>query len=105
MHIVLSLMAFGLVAVNGFGTWAVSRRRPLVARLFLAAALTSCVVAVAYLFDHPVAWWLLLCACALTFFSSWLNARLVIGVVEWQNHLARGAVLLVILALGWWAAG
>lgn len=101
----LSLVAFGLVAVNGFGTWAVSRRRPLVARLFLAASLTSAVVAVAYLFDHPVALWLLLCACVLTFVSSWLNARLVIGVVEWQNHAARAGVLVLILALGWWAAG
>ncbi|MBX3143168.1 MAG: hypothetical protein KF813_05405 [Trueperaceae bacterium] len=105
MHIVLSLVAFGLVVVNGFGTWAVSRRRPLVARLFLAASLTSAVVAVAYLFDNPVALWLLACACVLTFVSSFLNARLVIGVVEWQNHLARGATLLAILALGWWVAG
>lgn len=104
MHLLLSLVAFGLVAINGFGAWAVSRRRPLVARLFLAAALTSCVTAVAYLFDDPSAWWLLVAASLLTFFTSWLNARLVLGVVVWSNHLARGGVLLAIVVIARWLA-
>ena len=85
------------------GAWAVSRRRPLVSRLFMLAASVTTVAAVAYAFLFTGAFWILLSGAALTFVSSFLNARLVLGAVTWQNHLARALVLAGLVVLGWLA--
>lgn len=97
MHWLLLLVAVALTVINTFGSWAVSRRRPLVARLFLLAAMVLTVTAVAYAYRLDLAWWLLLAGAVLTFVASFLNARLVIGKVEWPNHLLRFVALAVVV--------
>ncbi len=103
MHVLVTVLGLATAAVNVFGAWAVSRRRPLVSRLFMLAAAVVTVASVAYAYSFRGAFWLLLAGALLTFVSSLLNARLVLGVVVWQNHLARGAALAALLALAWWA--
>ncbi len=93
------LVALGLVVVNAFGAWAVSRRKPVVARLFLLAAMVLTVAMVAYGFADRVAWWVLLAGTVIGYLASYLNARLVIGKVVWPYHLLRAAVLAALLAL------
>ncbi len=96
------LVAFGGVAVNAFGAWAVSRRRPLVARLFLLAAMVLTVAGVAYGYRASGAWWVLLAGALVAYLASFLHARLVLGKVVWSNHVARGAAFAAALALAWW---
>lgn len=99
MHLLLIGLALGLVVVNTFGAWAVSRRRPLVARLFLLAAAVLTVTAVAYAYRVDAAWWLLLAGVVVSFVASFLNALLVIGKVVWPNHLLRAAAFALLLYL------
>lgn len=105
MHVVVTVMTVALAAVNVFGAWAVARRRGLVARLFLLAAAVLVVAAVAYSFRFTGGFWILLAGTVAAYLASFLNARLVIGVVEWTNHVARAVVFAAFLALAWWAAG
>ncbi len=102
MHLLLLLLALVLVAINVFGAWAVSRRRPLVSRLFLLSAMVLTVTAVAYGYRLDAAWWLLLVGTLLGFTASFLNARLVIGKVVWPNHILRAAALAGVLVLAWY---
>lgn len=96
------LVVLGLVAVNTFGAWAVSRRKPWVARLFLLAAMLLTVTVVAYGFAVDYAFWLLVAGAAAGGLASILNAVLVIGKFAWLNHLLRAAMLvLVVLAARW----
>jgi hypothetical protein len=101
VHLVVMLVAFGGVAVNAFGAWAVSRRRPMVARLFLLAAMVLTVAGVAYAYRSPGAWWILLSGAVLAFGASFLHARLVLGKVVWANHVARGLAFAAALVLAW----
>jgi hypothetical protein len=101
VHLLLLLLALVLVAINTFGAWAVSRRRPLVARLFLLSAMLLTVTAVAYAYRLSEAFWLLLAGTLLGYVASYLNARLVLGRVEWPNHLLRGVALAAVLVLAW----
>ncbi len=103
MHVLVTVLGLATAAVNVFGAWAVSRRRPLVSRLFMLAAAVITVASVAYAYSFPGSFWILLTGALLTFVASFLNARLVLGVVRWQNHLARGAALAGLMALAWWA--
>ncbi len=98
------LVALTLVIVNAFGSWAVSRRKPAVAQLFLVAAMVLTVAAVAYAFRDAVAWWILLVGAALGFLASYLNARLVMGKVVWPYHLLRAAFLAAVLVAARWLA-
>lgn len=104
MHLLVSLVVLGMVAVNGFGAWAVGRRRPLVGYLFLVSAAILVVAAVAYAYRYPHAWWILLAGSVAAFVTSLLNARIVIGEVVWQNHLARAAYIAGALLLAAWLA-
>ncbi len=94
---VFVLVVFGLVAVNTFGAWAVSRRKPWVARLFLLAAMILTVTIVAYGFRVDYAFWLLLAGVIASALASILNAALVIGKFAWPNHLLRTLVLALIV--------
>ena len=104
MHVVVTVMTVVLAAVNVFGAWAVARRRGFVARLFLLAAAVLVVAAVAYSFRFAGGFRILLAGTATAYLASFLNARLVIGVVQWTNHLARAVVFTGFLALAWFAA-
>lgn len=95
MRLLFVLVALLLTGVNTFGSWAVSRRRPLVARLFLLAAALLTVAAVAYAYGVQEARWFLAGGALATFVASYLNARLVIGRVEWRNHALRLLLLTV----------
>lgn len=86
--------------VNAFGAWAVIRRKPWVAGLFMLAATLLTVAAVAIAYVLPLARWLLLAGLALASLSSFLNARIVLGRVVWRYHLIRGAVALALFLLG-----
>lgn len=101
MHVLVTVLGLVTAAVNVFGAWAVSRRRPLVSRLFMLAAAVMTVASVAYAFTFTGAFWILASGAVLTFVASFLNARLVLGQVRWQNHVARGAVLVGLVALAW----
>ncbi len=93
------VVLLGLVAVNTFGAWAVSRRKPWVARLFLLAAMILTITIVAYGFGVDYAFWLLVAGVAASGLASVLNAVLVIGKFAWLNHLLR-AIMLVFIVLG-----
>lgn len=96
------LVVLGLVAVNTFGAWAVSRRKPWVARLFLLAAMILTVTLVAYGFYVDYAFWLLLAGVVTSTLASILNAVLVIGKFAWLNHVVRTMVLaLIVLGARW----
>jgi len=103
VHVLVTVLGLATAAVNVFGAWAVSRRRPLVSRLFLLAAAVMTVASVAYAYAFRGAFWILAAGALLTFGSSLLNAKLVLGEVRWQNHLARGAVLAGLVALAWFS--
>jgi len=105
VHLLLCLLALIAGTVNVFGAWAVSRRRPVVARLFMLAAAVLTVAGVAYAFKFAGAWWILLTGSALTVVASFLNARLVIGTVKWPNHLLRVAAMVGLVLLGRLASG
>lgn len=105
MQLLVCLLALALGAVNVFGAWAVSRRRAVVARLFMLAATVLTVAGVAYAFSFVGAWWILLAGSVLTVIASFLNARLVIGRVAWPNHLARIAAVACLVILGRLALG
>jgi len=105
VHVVVTVMTVVLAAVNVFGAWAVARRRAFVARLFLLAAAVLVVAAVAYSFRFTGSFWILLAGTLTAYLASFLNARVVIGVVQWHSHLARAVVFACFLALAWWAAG
>lgn len=105
MPLLLCLLALIAGTVNVFGAWAVSRRRPVVARVFMLAATVLTVAGIAYAFRFQGAWWILLTGSVLTVVASYLNARLVIGTVSWPNHLARGAAMLALVLLGRLALG
>lgn len=100
MPLLLCLLALIAGTVNVFGAWAVTRRRPVVARLFMLAAAILTVAGIAYAFRFEGAWWILLTGSALTVVASYLNARLVIGTVSWPNHLVRAAVMVALVLLG-----
>lgn len=93
------LVALVLLVINGFGAWAVSRRKPAVSQLFLGAAMVLTVALVAYAFRDTVAWWVLLVGSVLGYLASYLNAKLVIGKVVWPYHLLRAAALAAVLVL------
>lgn len=103
MHVLVTVLGLATAAVNVFGAWAVSRRRPLVSRLFLLAAAVMTVASVAYAYAFRGAFWILAAGALLTFGSSLLNAKLVLGEVRWQNHLARGVALAALVALAWFS--
>ncbi len=99
MRFLVVVMALGVVAVNAFGAWAVSRRKPSVSRLFLLAAMVVVVAAVAVAYGLRFAAWILAAGLLLAWLSSYLNARMVIGRVVWRYHLLRAAVLAALMAL------
>jgi len=105
VHVVVTVMTVVLAAVNVFGAWAVARRRGFVARLFLLAAAVLVVAAVDYSYRFTGGFWILLTGTVLAYLASFLNARLVIGTVEWPNHTIRAVVFAAYLALAWWAIG
>ncbi len=104
MHLLLLLVAIVLTVINTFGSWAVSRRRRLVSWLFLFAAAVLMVTAVAYAYQLDFAWWGLLLGSVLTFVASFLNAQLVLGKVEWLNHLVRALALAAVVVAAWFLA-
>ena len=93
------LVVLGAVAVNAFGAWAVSRRKPRVARLFLLSAVVLVVAAVALGYGLRFASWILAAGLALTWLSSYLNARWVLGRVVWRYHALRALAMLALLIL------
>jgi hypothetical protein len=105
VHVVVTIMTVVLAAVNVFGAWAVVRRRGFVARLFMLAAAVLVVAAVAYSFRFTGSFWILLTGTLVAYLASFLNARVVIGVVEWPNHAARAVVFAAYLALAWLSVG
>jgi len=94
------VLVLGVVSVNAFGAWAVSRRKPGVSRLFLLAAVVLVVSAVAVGYGLRFAAWLLAAGLLLAWLASYLNARRVIGKVVWRYHLLRAVALAALLALG-----
>ena len=93
------LVVLGAVAVNAFGAWAVSRRKPRVARLFLLSAVVLVVAAVALGYGLRFASWILAAGLVLTWLSSYLNARWVLGRVVWRYHALRALAMLALLVL------
>lgn len=100
MRVLVVVLVLGVVAVNAFGAWAVSRRRPSVARLFLLSAVVLVVAAVAVAYGLRFAAWILAGGLVLAWLTSYLNARRVLGRVVWRYHLLRGLALAVLMVLG-----
>lgn len=97
------LLALGFVGVNAFGAWAVSRRRPQVARTFLLAATVLVVAAVALGYHLAFATWILAAGLALWWWASYLNAAWVLGRVVPRHHLVRAAAAIAVVGLTAWA--
>ena len=93
------LVVLGVVAVNAFGAWAVSRRKPRVARLFLLSAVVLVVAAVALGYGLRFASWILAVGLVLTWLTSYLNARWVLGRVVWRYHALRALAMAALLVL------
>lgn len=87
------IVVLGVVAVNAFGAWAVSRRKPRVSRLFLLSAVVLVVGAVALGYGLRFAAWILAAGLALAWAASYLNARWVLGRVDWRYHALRAAAM------------
>lgn len=75
--------------VNAFGAWTVSRRKPLVAGLFMLAAAVLMVAAAALISAIPYTRVILAVGLLLASATSLLNAYVVIGKVSARNHLIR----------------
>lgn len=97
--VVLLLLVLGVVVVDAFGAWALSRRKPWISGVFLLAAATTVVAAVAVGYGLRFASWILAGGLLLSWAASFLNAAVVLGKVELRYHLLRAFVLLVIQAL------
>ncbi len=93
------VVVLGVVAVNAFGAWAVSRRKPRVSRLFLLSAVVLVVAAVALGYGLHFASWILAAGLGLTWLASYLNARWVLGRVVWRFHALRALAMAALLAL------
>lgn len=93
------LVVFGIVTVNAFGAWAVSRRKPRVARLFLLSAVVLVVAAVAVGYGLAFAAWILAAGLALAWLASYLNARWVLGRVLWRYQALRALAMAALLAV------
>ncbi|MEJ2288828.1 MAG: hypothetical protein P8Y02_09330 [Deinococcales bacterium] len=98
MQIVVMLVVLGIVAVNAFGAWAVSRRKPRVSRLFLLSAVVLVVAAVAVGYGLRFASWILGAGLAVAWLASYLNARWVLGRVIWRYHALRALAMAALLA-------
>ena len=97
---ILALLATTLYAVaNVFGAWAVVRRKPWVAALFMLAATVLVVASVALGFALAEADLLLLVGLILATLASFLNAYIVIGKIVWWRHLVRLGVAAAIYLL------
>ncbi len=95
------LLVLAYVVVNTFGAWAVIRRKPWIAGLFMLAAAVLTVAAVALGYALGASLWLVLTGALLASLASLLNARIVLGrVVAWR-HLIRAAVGVVVVVLAW----
>lgn len=102
---VLALVtALAYAGVNGFGAWAVVRRRSRVAAAVLVAAALLVVGAVALAFDAPSAALLVPLGAALASFASWWNARAVLRRFVPRRHALRAVAGTVIAALAMWAS-
>lgn len=95
--VVVAVLA--LVAVNAFGAWAVSRRMPRLAGLFLLAAVALVIAAVALAYGLRFAVGILGGGLALTWLASYLNARWVLGRVVARHHAVRALSVVALLAL------
>lgn len=98
--VLLAVLAYAVIDV--FGAWAVIRRKPRIAAVFMLAATVLTVAGVALGFDLDAALGLAFAGVLLSSLSSWLNARIVLGRVVWRHHLLRsllGGALVVLVAL------
>lgn len=102
LTVVVLALVFGVVVVDAFGAWAVSRRKPWLAGVFMLAAATCVVGGVAVGYGLRFASWILAAGLAASWVASFLNARLVLGKVEVRYHALRAIVLLVIQVLAVW---
>ncbi|UCH26903.1 MAG: hypothetical protein JSV66_04455 [Trueperaceae bacterium] len=93
---VLSLI---YAVVNAFGAWAVIRRKPLVASLFMLAASCLIVAAVALVYKLPFALWLLGSGLMMASIASLMNAWIVLGRVVWRFHLIRAVWAGIVFAI------
>ena len=99
LRVLAVLLCFAYAAVNAVGAWAVVRRKPWLAGLFMltAAVLTIAGVVVAYALREGA--WLTAAGALLASAVSLANAQLVLGRVVPRFHLLRLAAGLVLIAL------
>ena len=106
MTALAALVALGYAVVNAFGAWSVVRRRSAIAALFLAAAASLTIGAVAAGFGSAAATPFVAVGAVAASAASWWNARSVLRRVVAQRHLVRAsagvlATLLAFLATRW----
>jgi len=99
MLALLMVVVLGVVAVNAFGAWAVSRRKPRVAGVFLLGAVVLVIAAVALGYGLRFASWILAAGLVSTWLASYLNARWVLGRVVARHHVLRAVAMAALLAL------
>lgn len=104
LRVVAVLLCFAYAVVNAVGAWAVVRRKPWVAGLFMvtAAILTVAGVVVAYALREGA--WLTAVGALLASGVSLANAKVVLGRVVPRFHLLRLGAGLALVALAFVAA-
>ncbi len=105
MLVLMALATAGYAFVNAFGAWAVVRRKPWVAGLFLLAAAALIIAAAAFVSAIPFARAFLAAGLLLASLASLVNARVVFGKVEPRDHIVRAALALALYLLVDWALG
>lgn len=103
LRFVVVLLALAYAVVNAFGAWAVVRRKPWVAGLFMLAAAVLTVAAVAVGYALWGARYGLLLGVVLASLASFFNARIVIGRVVPRFHALRALLGLLLVVLAWLA--
>lgn len=100
MLVVATILTVIYALINAFGAWAVVRRKPWLAALFMLAAAVLVVAAAAFLYKLPYTQTLLASGLILASLASFLNAYLVLGEVVWRFHVIRAvaAVLIYVVA-------
>ncbi len=88
-----------LVFINAVGAWAVSRRKPLIAVLFLVAASFMAVGFGGLVGFFPYTRVLLGMGLFLSWLGSFLHAHIVLGDVVWRFHVIRALVFVAMYIL------
>lgn len=101
MLIILALLTALYAVINALGAWAVIRRKPWVAGLFMLASALLVVATAGFILAVPLDRLILALGLVLASLASFFYARVVIGKVRWSHHAVRALLALGLFGLAW----